>query len=675
MIFTTRMIQLIAVVLDGEAEAVTKELLRQGVLDFISVKSLTGDLSSKIDQIAPRISGAKILELRNRIEGLLGIIDTAPDRVSTLSIEELEPINLEEAARYLDGIDRDLEDRRERQKELQQEIVKTADLERQIRMFEDFGGGFQSSSPYSFLTVQTGTVPNRYIDTFKDQLKKLPSVFIESGMPEDPVFLLLTMKRDNQHVDKILESAQWTDTEPPAGRPGIREDVLRDIEIKTRNFLEEQKKVSTDIEDEILKRREVLLGLWKNLTLNELYLRIQTHFGRTARTVLFSGWLPIEKKRDLEAGIRESAGAACWLEWHNPESKDGEKTPPNVPVQMSNPKFLKPFQVLVENYAIPEYGSINPTPFVFVSFLLMFGLMFGDAGHGFVLLLVGILGIFVRRRAEASTILFRLITWCGSASIVSGVLFGSYFGMKWLPPLWFDYHGIIAGHSIGSGPVHSVYDILTITIYFGIAVIGTGLILNWINCIRKKKWTVLFLDKGGLLGGWIYAAGVYIAFYFVRHDYKGLPPGGFILPLVAVPVLLLLLKPPIEYFSGNKHHDGKRFSAMTLMDFFMEWIVEVLEIFSGYLANTLSFMRVAGLGIAHVSLMMAFFKIAEMITPGGGLSFGAVIVLIFGNVLVIVLEGLSAGIQSLRLNYYEFFSKYFSGSGRAYNPISLTKKE
>jgi len=107
----------------------------------------------------------------------------------------------------------------------------------------------------------------------------------------------------------------------------------------------------------------------------------------------------------------------------------------------------------------------------------------------------------------------------------------------------------------------------------------------------------------------------------------------------------------------------------------MEWILEILEIFSGYLANTLSFMRVAGLGIAHVSLMMAFFAIAGMLRgPGGALTPWSILGLVAGNVLVIALEGLSAGIQSLRLNYYEFFSKYFSGSGRAYAPISLRKR-
>jgi len=246
--------------------------------------------------------------------------------------------------------------------------------------------------------------------------------------------------------------------------------------------------------------------------------------------------------------------------------------------------------------------------------------------------------------------------------------------MEWFKPLWFDYHGIIAGHK-GTGSIQNIYDILKITIYFGISVIGVGLVLNWINCIRKKRWLPLFLSKGGLLGGWIYAVGVYTAFFYVSHSYKELPPGNILLPMVGLPVILLLAKAPLEFFLNPKHRGGKKFSAFTIMDFLMEWIVEILEIFSGYLANTLSFMRVAGLGIAHVSLMIAFFKIAEMISPGGGYTAGSIIVLVFGNILVIVLEGLSAGIQSLRLNYYEFFSKYFTGTGRAYNPISLKKKE
>ncbi len=113
---------------------------------------------------------------------------------------------------------------------------------------------------------------------------------------------------------------------------------------------------------------------------------------------------------------------------------------------------------------------------------------------------------------------------------------------------------------------------------------------------------------------------------------------------------------------------------MSFVDFTMDWIVEVLEIFSGYLANTLSFMRVAGLGIAHEALLIAFFEIATMAGAGTLRSFPAILILIVGNILIIALEGLSAGIQSLRLNYYEFFSKYFTGTGRPYAPVSLRTK-
>jgi len=159
---------------------------------------------------------------------------------------------------------------------------------------------------------------------------------------------------------------------------------------------------------------------------------------------------------------------------------------------------------------------------------------------------------------------------------------------------------------------------------------------------------------------------------FAGNGYRELPSG---LLLVAVPAIILLFKPVLRHVIKRRAEGGERFGFFTLVDFFMEWIVEILEIASGYLANTLSFMRVAGLGIAHVSLMMAFDQIAQMVSPGAGTGVGGVLILILGNVLVIALEGLSAGIQSLRLNYYEFFSKYFTGRGIAYVPVNLKMRD
>jgi V/A-type H+-transporting ATPase subunit I len=137
--------------------------------------------------------------------------------------------------------------------------------------------------------------------------------------------------------------------------------------------------------------------------------------------------------------------------------------------------------------------------------------------------------------------------------------------------------------------------------------------------------------------------------------------------LVGLPSLLLFVKEPYHFFQHRSAGSEKQPNLfLAIPGFLMEWVVELLEIFSGYLSNTLSFMRVAGLGIAHVCLMISFFTLAGM-TSG----VFSILILVLGNLLVIGLEGLSAGVQALRLNYYEFFTKFFHGTGRLHTPISL----
>jgi V/A-type H+-transporting ATPase subunit I len=672
MIFTEPMQQVVAVVLDHDADAVTKELLRLGLLHFVSITEVDRDVGSHVESIIPKIAEAGITEIRRRIEGFLAMVKEQPPPAAELKVEDLQAVDLEETNKVLDTLAGSVQKARDLQSARQQEILRLEDIQRQLQMFGNLSELVEARSQYSYLSVQTGSLRSSLLQSLEQALEELPNVTMQMGVQENQTLLLLiTMKRDEGVVDRILDKFGWTDVHLPRELSGKKDEVQHELEHKLELAREEQERLQSQVDSLIRDRLEILRQMWSNLRLNELYTRVQSFFSKTARTVIFSGWLPSSKRSELTAAIQRVTDGHCYLEWHRGREVSKEH-PASVPVQMHNPKFLSPFQMLVTNYAVPEYGSIDPTPLVAVAYLIMFGLMFGDAGHGAVLLLLGSLGSFLYRGARSGVRnLLRLIAYCGGAAVIAGILFGSYFGMQWFSPLWFDYHGVVAGHG-GGGLVSDIYGILVITIYFGIAVIALGLALNWINCVAKRRWSRLVFDKGGLIGGWIYAAGVYAAMYFVRHDYKQLPDLNLLLLLLGVPVLLLTIKPVLEYML---HKPRKPFTLLTPVDFFMEWIVEILEIFSGYLANTLSFMRVAGLGIAHVSLMIAFFSIAEMVGgSSGGYTVGSYLVLIAGNVLVILLEGLSAGIQSLRLNYYEFFSKYFSGSGRAYAPVSLKKK-
>jgi len=670
MIFTEQMQQVVAVVLDHDADAVTKELLRLGLLHFVRITEVDRDIGPQVKEMTPQVAEAMITEIRRRIEGFFAMVDDRPPSGADLKVEDLQAVDLEETTKILDTLAASVQRIRDRQNACQQEILRLEDIERQLKMFGNLSEVVEARSRYSYLSIQTGSIRSSLVESFEQALGEIPNVKMELGTQDNQALqLLITLKRDEGLTGRILDKFGWTDVHLPSEMAGKKDQVQEELKGKLEALKKEQEELKFKVESLIREKRPVLERMWTNLRLNELYARVQSFFSKTSRTVIFSGWLPSNKRAVLSETIRRATGGRCYLEWHQPREAD---QPASVPVQMSNPKFLSPFQMLVTNYSIPEYGTIDPTPLVAVAFLIMFGLMFGDAGHGAVLLVLGLLGSLLYKGPRSGVRkISSLIAYCGGAAVVSGILFGSYFGMQWFDPLWFDYHGAVAGEGEG-GLVTDVYGILAITIYFGIAVIALGLLLNWINCVVKGRWLRLIFDKGGLIGGWIYSAGVYTAFYFVRHDYRQLPGSGFLLYLIGVPVLALTLKPVLEYLL---HKPRKPFTLFTPVDFFMEWIVEILEIFSGYLANTLSFMRVAGLGIAHVSLVIAFFSIADMLKgPSGSYTIGSYLVLVAGNLLIILLEGLSAGIQSLRLNYYEFFSKYFSGSGQAYAPVSLKKK-
>lgn len=673
MMFTTEMIQLFAVVLGRDCEPVTEALLREGVMQFINISELEGDKPDGLSAIKSEVSLTEISDLRKRIEGFLhtgGIIPSPPretDLNNRVSVDvKRESIRLDKMAGERDSI-------RERQRTIQQEILKLEDIKRQIELYGIGISDVTLPAKHSFISMQIGKLPASNVGQLEDELEDLPSLNIAMGLEDDMAHhLLISMKRDNEKINKILANTGWNRVELPSELRSVKKDVFTELAAKLKKLTDEQKGVEEKVNDLIKKEEKHLTEIWVNLRVNELFKKIQANFKSSSRTVIFTGWLPSSKKGKLTRKIKQACEDRCYLEWNDAGSKGiiGDE----VPVSFNNPKTLAPFQMLVKNFGVPKYGTIDPTPFVMPLYLTMFGLMFGDVGQGFVLVILGVLGVSSWKKNEAKQGLYTLawlVIWCGGSSMFFGVLFGSYFGMDILPPLWFDFHGIISGHSVHKSAVNDIFDVLAIAMYFGISVIFLGLLFNWINIIREKKWAELIFDKGGVLGGWIYAGGIYVVSYMIERDYKEMPPGLVLFLLVGLPALLLFIKGPYHYFKHEPAQSGERANLLfAFINFLMEWFVELLEIFSGYLSNTLSFMRVAGLGIAHVCLMISFFTIAGM--TSGIASIG---ILILGNILVICLEGLSAGIQALRLNYYEFFTKFFHGTGKLYTPISLNSRD
>ncbi len=649
-VFTRKMKMLTAVVMDNHQSAVVKALLELGVMEFVHIDSLP---SEKLRSHKSTVSKAALSDMRIRIENLFSQAKISIPEISDADVEKAsDKFDYDEIKRTLDRLSASIQTIKDQQKLVNQTLVSLREML-----------GYIDSKKTDFLDLRVGTITGS-LEDLKNRLSSVGGVFLSEEMP----LISLTLRRDSNRVTEIMDKFGWTESTDVKAQKGAMEKAeaaLKSMEVEEKKVLDD---LSEAFKSRIIDKKDSLIDMWKSVRINELSEKIESYFSYTKNTTLLSGWVPAEYQASIEKAIYEASEGKCIIEWKDDSEIDREE----VPVAISSPKFFAPFEHMVKNYATPEYGSINPTPFTTVAYILMFLLMFADLGQGFVLLLIGILGtIYYKKNPMVkdgilSRYLCNLLLYLGPASMVGGVLFGSCFGFSIFPALWFNYHSVVNGHG-GNGLVNDIYDILGITIYFGIGIIYLGLILNWINLFRKKRYIELIFDKNGLVGGFLFGLGIWFGSGFVKSGYKVFPSASWFMPSLVAGIILVIIKVPVERIAEYKA-TGERIKAGKLvMDTFMETLVEGLEIFSGFLANTLSFMRVAGLGIAHVSLMTAFEDMADLT---GNIIF-KILILILGNILVIALEGLSAGIQSLRLNYYEFFTKYFTGHGIAYEPVGL----
>ena len=652
-LFTRKMRMLTAVVMDSSQDAVVKALLDKGVMEFVHIDSIPQEKLKQLSGHSSAIPKAVLSDIRMRIEGLLRQGEISLPELDSSDMDSNNQINIESIKNDLDRISIAVQKVRDQQKVVNQKLLADQEILAHAEKKND-----------EYLDLRVGTITNGNVEDFSLRLKDISGVFLLDAIP----YATLTLKRDSSRLSEISDKFGWTENPDGKIHQEARKNTIAALNKQIDAFKKELEELSESGKQKIASKSEELLSMWKIVRVNELCEHVESYFSYTKNTTLFSGWVPEDMAAEVEAIIYEVTDRKCIIEWTMAE----EVAPESIPVEMKSPKVLAPFEHLVDNYGTPEYGSINPTPFTAVAYMLMFMLMFADLGQGFVLLLIGIIGKAYYKKNPLlkdgliSRYLCNLLLYLGPASMVGGLIFGSCFGYSIFPALWFNYHQVVNGHAT-TGVIRDIYDILGITIWFGVGVISTGLILNWINLFRKKRYIELVCSRNGLVGGMLFAFGVWFGYGFVKSGYKVFPKSPLTVPIIVLGLGIIIVQTPLEYMHERKHGGRKKSVATLIMDTVMELLVEVLEIFSGFLSNTLSFMRVAGLGIAHVSLMTAFQDMAGLT----GSIFAQILIMIAGNVLVIALEGLSAGIQSLRLNYYEFFTKYFTGRGIAFEPVGL----
>lgn len=409
--------------------------------------------------------------------------------------------------------------------------------------------------------------------------------------------------------------------------------------------LEEQKSVLKHALDECTKKSlDDYLVLYSQIKRSYDAAEIRKYATRYGKSFMLIGWIPLGEVEHFEQIMSRVEGIE--ISYTDPD-KNSSLTPPT---RLKNFKLFRPFEYYTEMFGVPCYNEIDPTPILAITYTLLYGIMFADVGQGLILALVGFFMFKLKKMP-----LGKIIIPCGICGAFFGLIFGSVFGFEdLLDPLY---------KAVGlDGPPIRVMSSIT-TILIGAVLIGAAMMilamcLNIASRIKQRDIGMALVGENGLCGLLLYLSVIVGAGGFLISDLAFLITPAII--VVCVAALIIMFKEPLACLINRK----KFVKEAGVAEYIMQSFFELFEALLSYITNTVSFLRVGAFVLVHNGMMMVFFTLANMI--GGGVGYWIVIVL--GNVLVLVLEGLLVGIQSLRLEFYEMFSRYYSGEGKAYAP-------
>lgn len=590
--------------------------------------------------------------LERRIQTLLQTLNIDEGEPPTASSEAM--VDLQEARSTVERIEQDV---KQTSDQLNSERKKLEQLEGYLRQLEpvsdiDLDMGALHHSRYLFSML--GTMPTANVDRLQTSLSRVPYHFQTLRQDsQKSVVWLAGLQKNSDILDRAARAAYLNPLVLPEAYVGTPAEIILALQENlnaTRERISELEASLTRMGKECKGELQALL--WEvhaSRMLSDAIVR----FGKLRYTYVIVGWVPTARLEGLLQRIRQVSKDAL-IETFPMRRSAGN---PDVPVALHHPKFLQPFEMLVTTYSRPRYGEVDPTWLIAVMFPLLFGAMFGDVGQGLTLALLG--WLLNSRRVKALRSLASLgglISICGLSATVFGFLYGSVFGFEdILPALWIR-------------PIQNIMLILMIAIGGGIVLLSLAFIISIFNAWVARDWGRLLFANNGLAGLLLYWSLLGLVGGIFIHN---LPvPSLVFLVIAALSAAGIMFSEPLQHLiEGYRPVVVEGIGTYAIQAFF-ELFETVISLFS----NSLSYVRVGAFAVAHAGLSAAIFILANLL-GGGGHGFGYWLVVVLGNVFIVGFEGLIVGIQTMRLSYYEFFSKFFTGGGLRYEPIRLRPSE
>jgi V/A-type H+-transporting ATPase subunit I len=649
MFYPREMTEIELIVPERDVLAVTRVLAEQGIFHQVDASYLSSETGFGAADYW-RGKSAVYAALERRILAIMQALDVdegqppPPAQALMVEVETVRP-SVEQLEQETQGLIDELANEQKKLEQFQLYI-------RQLEPVADLDVGVNTVRNLRYIFAILGIMPVDNLERLQISLARIPFVLLtlrKNG--HQAVVLLVGTRRDSDILERAARSAYLNPLNLPEtyqGTPTQIVETLRADIARTQQHITERKGVMTELHDARTQQLRTLL--WR-VRASRMLTDAIARFGRLRYTYLIVGWVPADRLDSLTQKLNQ-VSEELLIEANKPKRHGGEQ---DVPVALNNPGILRAFQQLVTNYGQPRYEEIDPTFLITLTFPLLFGLMFGDVGHGLVLALLG--GLLASRKVRALGGLAdmgSLIAVCGLVATVFGFLYGSLFGLEdVLPALWLR-------------PLANIMQILMTTIGLGVVLLSIGFVTGIINAWIARDWGRMLFSHNGIAG---------LLFYW---SLIGLAAGAFLgeLPLPSLVFFVLAVVAGLAVMLSellSRLIEGRRpLVEDSVGTYAVQALFEMFETLISLFSNSLSYVRVGAFAVAHGGLSAVVFILAELVSPTRGVGYWIVVAL--GNLFIVGFEGLIVGIQTLRLEYYEFFSKFFTGGGASYTPLTVVPR-
>ncbi|MFW6173189.1 MAG: V-type ATP synthase subunit I [Elusimicrobiota bacterium] len=642
-------------------ENVIKNLHENGTMEIVGISREEAETSEEYEQasIHPDAEVCTNYELRlSRLIDILNRIKSKPKGIKAifkpqiLEKKTVEEKTLGELYSYAEGLLEDIEKRilnhEQRLNEVEEQIQNVNSKIGLVTYLQDFELDLSDIGESEYLIIKAGKTTN--LPGIKMELENLETAVVYSkqfakGKETEWGVVIAAYISEKELVEKICR--QKITLFDLKDLPGVPKKVLQSLENKKKDLKKERKQIKSDLQRFVKSQLQDLLSLREEIQLERVRREVSKNFGKTNTTYIIKGWVLERDKEKLENAVSAVSMDHILTTFETPKIN-----PDNPPVYLETPKWTKSFKTFLDLFATPRYNELNPTIFLGIFFVLFFGIMLGDAGYGLVILFLSLWGYFKFSKISSTIRDWSFMgLWLGLITTAVGFLTNSFFG-DLIPRFFYGnpdrplYNIGIAGLQLPIQPLRDPLTLLIIALIFGLIHMNLGVILGMAQELRRQNykllitknfcWIPLQIGGGMLIGYFILDWKISITMLYIAG----------ILTIIGF-ILLFVHAGPTGFFD-----------------------------LTGYVGDWLSYARLLALGLATAGMALAFNVVGELIPgliPVVGIIF-LPIILVIAHVANLGIQALGAGVHSLRLQYVEFFNRFYEGGGREFSPFKMKRR-